>query len=464
MNRVLVVKRHGKTSYELLFKRKPNIKHLEPFGSLCTIMVQDTGGKFNSKAVTGRFLGYGNACKRVYNLDSRCVEERNEIDVQRHASIPAGKGFTRKFDYDELFESFHLPVDNSEDEELAAQMIESVPQPEEATFQSAGEDEYIDDVFDDVMNDVLIQPTDQEPIQHTTEESTETDEPRRSSQMVSLPKCFDNFVVNPAGVSGAQLGGPSTSNERATPSANVVTALYTQLNQTGRIFRNAHCCFVSQIELEDVKDAFQYDEWVSIMQEELQQFNHLGVWHLVIPPSGCKPYGLKWVLKNKKDDQGFKVYQMDVKSAFLYGNIQKTIYVTQPPGFVDPYRPEKVYLLEKALYGLHQAPRAWYVTLSNYMIENSSRRGVIDQTLFIKERGEDIMLVQVYVDDIIFGSTDQKMVDEFEDVMQKRFKMSSLGAINFFLGLQVDQTEKGIFLHQSKYVGDILSRFKMENE
>ncbi|XP_071725911.1 uncharacterized mitochondrial protein AtMg00810-like [Rutidosis leptorrhynchoides] len=98
------------------------------------------------------------------------------------------------------------------------------------------------------------------------------------------------------------------------------------------------------------------------------------------------------------------------------------------------------------------------------MIENGFRRGVIDQTLFIKEKGADIMLVQVYVDDIIFGSTDQKMVDEFEDVMQKRFKMSSLGAINFFLGLQVDQTEKGIFLHQSKYVADILSRFKMENE
>ncbi|XP_071688466.1 uncharacterized mitochondrial protein AtMg00810-like [Rutidosis leptorrhynchoides] len=98
------------------------------------------------------------------------------------------------------------------------------------------------------------------------------------------------------------------------------------------------------------------------------------------------------------------------------------------------------------------------------MIENGFRRGVIDQTLFIKESGDDIMLVQVFVDDIIFGSTDQKMVDEFEEVMQKRFKISSLGAINFFLGLQVDQTEKGIFLHQSKYVADILSRFKMENE
>ncbi|XP_071695649.1 uncharacterized mitochondrial protein AtMg00810-like [Rutidosis leptorrhynchoides] len=109
--------------------------------------------------------------------------------------------------------------------------------------------------------------------------------------------------------------------------------------------------------------------------------------------------------------KGFKVYQMDVKSAFLYGTLQETVFVTQPSGFVDPHHPEKV-----------------------------------------------------YVDDIIFGSTDQKMVDEFQDVMQKRFKMSSLGAINFFLGLQVDQTEKGIFLHQSKYVAGILSLFKMEDE
>ncbi|GJS52121.1 putative ribonuclease H-like domain-containing protein [Tanacetum coccineum] len=112
---------------------------------------------------------------------------------------------------------------------------------------------------------------------------------------------------------------------------------------------------------------------------------------------------------------GFIVYQMDVKSAFLYGTIEKEVYVCQPPGFKDPRFPDKVYKVEKALYGLHQAPRAWYETLSTYLIENGFRRGTIDKTLFIKKDKGDILLVQVYVDDIIFGSTKKSFCDEFED-------------------------------------------------
>ncbi|XP_071688726.1 uncharacterized protein [Rutidosis leptorrhynchoides] len=297
-------------------------------------------GNSIQKLLQGDFWGYGNACKRVYNLESRCIEQCTEIDVQRHATIPAGKGYTWQFDYDKLFDSFNLPEDDSEDEEIAAQMMynmhisaehmsnvhvqsqvpnvaeeiepvigpnddesdsdDSVPALEESTLQSEGDDLYLDDVYEDVVHQEPIQPVIEEPIQTAnvdplqtnTDDSTETDGLRRSSRTVSLPKHFDNYVVDPAGVSGANTGESSTSDEH---------------NQTGRIFRNAHCCFVSQIEHEDVKDALQYDEWVSAMHEELQQFNHLGVWRLVIPPSDCKPYGLKWVLKNKTDDQGIVI-------------------------------------------------------------------------------------------------------------------------------------------------------------
>ncbi|GJT10086.1 putative ribonuclease H-like domain-containing protein [Tanacetum coccineum] len=112
---------------------------------------------------------------------------------------------------------------------------------------------------------------------------------------------------------------------------------------------------------------------------------------------------------------GFTVYQMDVKSAFLYGTIEEEVYVHQPLGFVDPAHPNKVYKVIKALYGLHQAPRAWYETLSSFLMENGFRRGTIDKTLFIKKKKSDIMLVQVYVDDIIFGSTKKSMCTEFED-------------------------------------------------
>ncbi|GKD85979.1 putative ribonuclease H-like domain-containing protein [Tanacetum coccineum] len=125
----------------------------------------------------------------------------------------------------------------------------------------------------------------------------------------------------------------------------------------------------------------------------------------------------------------------------------------------DPHFPDKVYKVEKALYGLHQAPRAWYKTFSTYLIENGFRRGTIDKTLFIKKDKGDILLVQVYVDDVIFGSTKKSLYDQFEGLMHKRFYMSSMGELTFFLGLQVQQKEDGIFISQDKYVAEILKKF-----
>ncbi|GJR40926.1 putative ribonuclease H-like domain-containing protein [Tanacetum coccineum] len=137
---------------------------------------------------------------------------------------------------------------------------------------------------------------------------------------------------------------------------------------------------------------------------------------------------------------GFIVYQMDVKSAFLYGTIEKEVYVCQPSGFEDPQFPDKVYKVEKALYGLYQAPRAWYETLSTYLLENRFRRGTIDKTLFIKKDKGDIVLVQVYVDDIIFGFTKKSLCLEFKQIIHKRFQMSFMGELTFFLGLQTSST------------------------
>ncbi|GJZ67589.1 putative ribonuclease H-like domain-containing protein [Tanacetum coccineum] len=154
----------------------------------------------------------------------------------------------------------------------------------------------------------------------------------------------------------------------------------------------------------------------------------------------------------------FVVYQMDVKSAFLYVKIEE-VYVCQPLGFEDPEFPDRVYKVEKALYGLHQAPRAWYETLSTYLLDNRFQRGQIDKTLFIKRVKGDILLVQVYVDDIIFGSTRNEMCTEFEKMMHKKFQMSSMGELTFFLGLQVTQKDDGIFISQDKYVDEILKKF-----
>ncbi|KAK9071836.1 hypothetical protein SSX86_008266 [Deinandra increscens subsp. villosa] len=161
--------------------------------------------------------------------------------------------------------------------------------------------------------------------------------------------------------------------------------------------------------------------------------------------------------------KNFQVFQMDVKSAFLYGLLDQEVYVCQPPGFEDPHHPNKVCKLMKALYGLKQAPRTWYETLSNYLLENGYRRGAIDKTLFIKKVGEEMLIVQIYVDDIIFGSSNSALCKEFEDFMQAKFEMSSMGEVSFFLGLQVKQTDSSIFLNQSKYIQDMLKRFDMQS-
>ncbi|GKB12329.1 putative ribonuclease H-like domain-containing protein [Tanacetum coccineum] len=152
---------------------------------------------------------------------------------------------------------------------------------------------------------------------------------------------------------------------------------------------------------------------------------------------------------------------MDVQSAFLYGTIDEEVYVSQPPSFVDPDHPKKVYKVVKALYGLHQAPRAWYATLSTFLEKHGYKRGTIDKTLFIKKDKKDIILVQVYVDDIIFGSTRKSWCDEFEALMKGRFQMSSMGELIFFLGLQVKQKTDGIFISQDKYVVEMLNKFDL---
>ncbi|GKB08806.1 putative ribonuclease H-like domain-containing protein [Tanacetum coccineum] len=194
---------------------------------------------------------------------------------------------------------------------------------------------------------------------------------------------------------------------------------------------------------------------------------------LVDLPYGKKAIGTKWVYRNKKDERGVVVRNKaslcllrglhslsnGCKSAFLYGKINEEVYVSQPPGFIDPKYPKKVYKVVKALYGLHQAPRAWYATLSMFLLKNGYRRGTIDKTLFIKKDKHDIILVQVYVDDIIFGSTKKSWCDELVALTKNRFQMSSMGELTFFLGLQVKQKEDGIFISQDKYVSKILKKF-----
>jgi hypothetical protein len=158
----------------------------------------------------------------------------------------------------------------------------------------------------------------------------------------------------------------------------------------------------------------------------------------------------------------FKLYQTDIKSAFLNRPIKEEVYVEQPPGFEDEEYPNHVYKLHKALYGLKQDPRAWFKCLRDFLIENGFRIGKADSTLFTRKMGKDLLVCQIYVDDIIFCSTNKSFCDEFRKIMTDRFEMSMMRELKYFLGFQIKQLEDGTFISQTKYTDDLLKKFEMD--
>jgi hypothetical protein len=241
----------------------------------------------------------------------------------------------------------------------------------------------------------------------------------------------------------------------------------------------------------------------------LENFERNQVWELVDPPPGCKPIGTKWVWKNKEGEKGevvrnklrlvaqgfsqkegidyeetfapvarleairillafsvvkgFKLHQIDVKSAFLNGVLEEEVYVRQPTGFESEKYSHRVYKLRKALYGLKQAPRAWFGRLRGFLFERGFEMWKVVQTLFLLRQGRDILIVQVYVDDIVFGSSSNSLVARFAEDMSRKFEMSMMGELQFLLGLQIKQSKEGTFVHQAKYTKDIVRKFKMED-
>nr|GEW46260.1 retrovirus-related Pol polyprotein from transposon TNT 1-94 [Tanacetum cinerariifolium] len=192
-----------------------------------------------------------------------------------------------------------------------------------------------------------------------------------------------------------------------------------------------------------------------------QTLHHLGKWikdhpidnvigNLSRPVSTKKQLAIDALCKN------ITVYQMDVKTAFFNGELKEEVYVSQLEGFVDPDHSTHVYRLKKALYGLKQAPRAWYDILSQFHLDNKFSKRAVDLTLFTQKTGKHILFVQIYVDDIIFASTDPKACDIFSNEMSSKFQMSMMGQMSFFLGLQVSHNPRGIFINQSKFALEIL--------
>lgn len=160
--------------------------------------------------------------------------------------------------------------------------------------------------------------------------------------------------------------------------------------------------------------------------------------------------------------QGWKIFQLDVKSAFLHGEIKEDVYVKQPEGYVIKGSEDKVYKLKKALYELKQAPRAWFSRIETFFIDEGFDRCPNEQTLFTKKSAEgNVLIVSIYVDDLIFTGDDEDMMLAFKNSMMSTFDMTDMGKMKFFLGIEVFQQPEGIYISQKKYATEVLDRFGM---
>nr|GEV05099.1 hypothetical protein [Tanacetum cinerariifolium] len=455
-NRVLVNKAHNKTPYELFNGRTPAIGFLKPFGFHVMIFnTLDNLGKFETKGDKGYFLGYLMSSKafRIFNKRTKKVEENVHIEFLENKAIEKGYGPKWLFDIDSLTKSLnYVPVvdagthstnfsgttvDASKDMKKGVSSLRYIVLPnwgheehlESTSSQPQGTRNTDAPESNGNLNPTttLTNPSD-DPLETLT---VETPIPTASSPVLTV--CFTDSQ-EPLNILGDTSNSEKLNGVKADVS-NMEITIIASPTPTFMIHRDHP---KSQI--------------IGPVDTPIQTRNKSKekVWSLVDCPKGVRPIGTKWVLKNKKDERGiviknkarlvaqwhtqeegidydelfthvarieairlflayasfmgFTVYQMDVKSVFLYGTIDEEVYVMQPPRFQNLEYSARVYKVEKAMYGLHQAPRAWYGTLSKYLLSNGFQRGKIDQTLFIRRQRGDFILVQVYVDDIIFGS------------------------------------------------------------
>ncbi|KAJ4810455.1 Pol [Rhynchospora pubera] len=472
VNRACIRSQFKKTPFELWFGHTPNISYFRVFGSKCFVLDESPKvTKFDAKSLPGIFVGYSTTSKayRVYLPNSKVVIE--SINV--------------KFDEKVLEESKEGNSIVGTQMEETTQEIESQPQAQPPVI--------IEEPLNRVDDILIGGETHEEGILDTTQNETPHDDPQ--------PQPSPQPVHEPPEVLREVSSHPLT-NVIGDPREGVRTR--SSLHQT-----IGHCAFVSQLEPKSFKEANVDPNWIVAMQEELNQFERNQVWELVPLPKGKQVIGTKWVFRNKLSEdgivvrnkarlvaqgfkqqegidfeetfapvarlesirmllafaanKGFTLFQMDVKSAFLNGWIDEEVFVQQPPGFVDHFNPDHVYKLHKALYGLKQAPRAWYGRLCTFLLDNGFSRGKMDTTLFTKKRDDHLLLVQIYVDDIIFGSTNATLAQEFSSLMSSEFEMSMMGELTFFLGLQIKQLKDGIFVNQVKYAKELVKKFGVED-
>nr|GEV75566.1 hypothetical protein [Tanacetum cinerariifolium] len=438
-NRLLYLKlihhtiRHGKAPYELLHNKLHDLSFLHMLGALCyPTNDSENLGKLQPKADIGIFIGYA-PTKKAFKIYKRCTRRIVE---------------TIHVDFDELMAMA------SEQSSSGPALNEMTP----ATISSG--------LVDDTQAPEVIALI-AEVIPPVQAKSTGLPFLTLVDQDAPSPRNDPLFGVPIPEVTSAQ------SSSTVSP-YTIVQPDY-QIPQHTSKWTKDHPLDNIIVEPKTYKEALTQSCWIEAMQEELSEFERLEVWELVPHPDKVMGF---LVAHGYHQEEGIEfeesfalvtrleairiflayaahknmvVYPMAVKTAFLNGNLREEVYVSQPDGFVDQHNPNHVYKLKKALYGLKQALRAWYDTLSSFLISQDFFKGSVDPTLFIRRNGNDLLLVQIYVDDIIFAACAPELGDLFSNLMCSKFKMSMMGKISFFLGLQISQSPRGIFINQSKY-------------
>nr|GEW61748.1 hypothetical protein [Tanacetum cinerariifolium] len=483
LNKVSITSPYNKTPYALLTGNIPTVSRFKPFGCHVTILnTSDHLGKFDGKADEGYIVGYSasNKAYRVYNVPNKRVEETMNLCVQESQPIDTSGDKFDDSSFPSADEIFQKELAKLKDQE------QRVTSDAEELRTPAG--------VKAVLPGCIQVPTGRVPVPAGSLPVPTADSMFDGEPTTRFPCPSDLGNHNP---SPGIFSSSSYDDEFDTALNNVASSMEVSPVPTKRIHTIHPQSLIirdptsvvqmrsmvkqnTTVEPRSVAQALADPTWVDAMQEEMQQFKFQNVWVLVDLPPGKYAIGTKWILKNKRDARGivvrnkarlvaqghrledgidydevftpvariesirlflafvsymgFLVYQMDVKSAFIYRRIEEEVYVTQPKGFVDPQHPKKVYNVVKALYGLHQAPRAWYATLSTFLLKHGYRRGTIDKTFFLKKNNRDIILLQVYVDDIVFGSTKKEWCNEFEALMKGEHQMSAIGELIFFLG------------------------------
>ncbi|GJU78183.1 putative ribonuclease H-like domain-containing protein [Tanacetum coccineum] len=377
-NRVLVTKPHNKTPYELLLGRPPSISFMRPFECPVTIFnTLDPLGKFDGKAEEG-----------TDDKDADEVPDKGDDDKEGYTNN-TNRDITASPSISTAGPSINTISENINNGSPNINIASPIPN--DLSMQSLENTGIFDDAYDDrevgaeadlnnLETTMNVSPIPTTRIHKDHPKDQITRDINLATQTRRMTKISEEHAISKLDRSKRAIGNKWVYRNKK--------------DERGIVVRNK-ARLVAQGYTQE--EGIDYDE--------------------VFAPV-ARIEAIKLFLAYASF-MGFIVYQIDVKSAFLYGTIEEEVYVCQPLGFEDPQFPDKVYKVEKALYGLHQAPRAWYETLSTYLLENGYRRGTIVKTLFIKKDISDIMLVQVYVDDIIFGSTKKSLYVYVADILKK---------------------------------------------